>query len=109
MKLALGKRKARVLDLAPPEDEQAEEGTAAVHAPEPPSDPDVRLRVERLAEFVARNGPTFEELTRSRTAPDASFTFLRDPGCSEHAYYQSRLAALRVEAAARGAALWALV
>ena len=37
----------------------------------PPGDPDYASRIEKLAEFVARNGPQFEEVTRQVCLMDA--------------------------------------
>lgn len=42
-------------------------------APAPPADPDVRKVVEKLAEFVAKNGRNFEEVTRQRNPEDSPF------------------------------------
>ena len=41
--------------------------------PVPPEDPEVRKVVEKLAEFVAKNGRNFEEVTRQRNPEDSPF------------------------------------
>jgi hypothetical protein len=58
-----------------------------------PSDED-HAAMRKLASFVARNGPGFEDVVRSRGAPQGShtsFAFL-DPGHPHHARYRKALA-----------------
>jgi hypothetical protein len=45
----------------------------AAAGPAPPGDPDVRKVVEKLAEFVAKNGRSFEDITRQRNPEDGPF------------------------------------
>ncbi|CAL8468756.1 g8296 [Coccomyxa elongata] len=59
--------------------------------PAPPQDPDVRKVVEKLAEFVAKNGRNFEEVTRQRNPEDSPFRFLYHKTSPEYLYYESRL------------------
>jgi splicing factor 3A subunit 1 len=53
--------------------------------------PNIRIIVETMAEFVAKNGPEFESRIIDTNAGNAHFNFLNqlDP---YHAYYQHRLA-----------------
>lgn len=48
---------------------------------------ELRNRIDRLAEFVARNGPAFEKTVRERERENPAFAFLR-PGAPYHDYYQ---------------------
>ena len=54
----------------------------------PPSE--IRLIIEKLAAYVVKNGPTFEDkiLEKERHNPRFSFLYPNDP---YHAYYQKRL------------------
>ncbi|KAE9021536.1 hypothetical protein PF011_g4883 [Phytophthora fragariae] len=60
-------------------------------APEPAAmgdvPPEVRNRIDRLVEFVARNGDAFEATARQRERDNPDFTFLQ-PGGPFWAYYQ---------------------
>ncbi|KAK9845850.1 hypothetical protein WJX81_004124 [Elliptochloris bilobata] len=73
--------------------------TAPTGPAAPPADPDVRKVVEKLAEFVAKNGRTFEEVTRQRNPADGPFRFLFNKDSPEYAYYEHRVA--EAEAAAK--------
>ena len=42
--------------------------SGASSAPSPPSDPEVRNIIDKLAQFVARNGPAFENMTKTKQA-----------------------------------------
>jgi len=42
----------------------------------PPQDPNVRLRVEKMAEYIVRNGPQFEEMMRQKQQGNSGFAFL---------------------------------
>ncbi|XP_003371961.1 putative surp module [Trichinella spiralis] len=46
------------------------------HPPTPPDDSDVRNVIEKLAQFVARNGPEFEEMTKQKQKDNSRFAFL---------------------------------
>jgi hypothetical protein len=59
--------------------------------PQPPEDPDVRNIIDKLANFVARNGPEFEEMTKSKQISNPKFSFLF--GGEYHAYYKWKVAA----------------
>lgn len=48
---------------------------------------DLRNRIDRLVEFVTRNGPAFEETVRERERENPAFAFLH-PGAPHHDYYQ---------------------
>jgi hypothetical protein len=60
--------------------------------PPHPSDPsvsipdDVRHRIDRLVEFIARNGPAFEATARERERANPDFAFLH-PGAPFHEYF----------------------
>lgn len=56
----------------------------------PPSE-DARKVADRLAEFVAKNGRSFEELTRSRNTPDGPFRFLYEKASAHYAYYDQKI------------------
>ena len=49
-------------------------------------DQDQRNIIDKLANFVARNGPQFEELTKEKQRSNAKFQFLY--GGEYHAYYK---------------------
>lgn len=55
-------------------------------APPPPSDPELKNIIDKLAQFVARNGPEFETMTKNKQRDNPKFAFLmtHDP---HHAYY----------------------
>ncbi|KAJ7534767.1 hypothetical protein O6H91_12G003300 [Diphasiastrum complanatum] len=57
-----------------PEDENSSASFAA--PPRMPQDPEVVKNIEVLAEFVVRNGPQFEQMTRSKQGADPKFAFL---------------------------------
>ena len=50
-----------------------------------PTDPTILRNINTLARYVSKNGPTFEEIARTRNATDPSFAFLR--GGEGAAYY----------------------
>ncbi|EIE22279.1 hypothetical protein COCSUDRAFT_55975 [Coccomyxa subellipsoidea C-169] len=81
------------------DDSDTEEQEVVDHisaGPSPPQDPDVRKVVEKLAEFVAKNGRNFEDVTRQRNPEDSSFrrAFLYHKTSPEYLYYESRVRAL---------------
>ena len=53
----------------------------------------MRNIIDKLAQFVARNGPEFEQMTKNKQAGNAKFMFLF--GGEHHAYYQYRVNAER--------------
>ena len=53
-------------------------------------DPDIRNIIDKLANFVARNGPEFEEMTKSKQSSNPKFSFLF--GGEHHAYYKWKVA-----------------
>ncbi|CAG0886378.1 unnamed protein product [Cyprideis torosa] len=55
----------------------------------PPEDPDVRNVIEKLAQFVARNGPEFEAMTKEKQRGNPKFSFLF--GGENNAYYTFRV------------------
>ena len=44
--------------------------------PQPPSDQDLRNIIDKLAQFVARNGPEFEHMTKTKQTDNPKFSFL---------------------------------
>jgi G patch domain-containing protein 1 len=65
--------------------------------PAPPADAELAARCDTLAVFVARNGPSFEDLARQRQRTDARFSFLFGGEGAE--YYAWRCAQLRAQPA----------
>ncbi|EEY64594.1 uncharacterized protein PITG_16012 [Phytophthora infestans T30-4] len=51
--------------------------------------PDVKKRIDRLVEFVARNGDAFEATAKERERDNPNFAFLK-PGGPYSDYYQAR-------------------
>jgi G patch domain-containing protein 1 len=63
-------------------------------APPPPADEELVKRCDTLADFVARNGPGFEDLARARQRDDPRFAFLfGGPGAEYYAWRCSQLRA----------------
>lgn len=60
-------------------------------APAPPADPEVRKCAERLAEFVAKNGRSVEDVTRQRNPGNTPFRFLFDTKSPEYRYYEHKI------------------
>lgn len=58
-------------------------------APQPPRDPNVRSVIDRLAEFVARNGAEFEQMTIVKQQNNSKFSFLNS-NSEFYQYYQFR-------------------
>ncbi|VDM53449.1 unnamed protein product [Angiostrongylus costaricensis] len=46
------------------------------YRPRPPQDDDLRNAIERLAVFVAKNGPEFEKMTMEKQEGNPKFAFL---------------------------------
>ncbi|XP_026483006.1 calcium homeostasis endoplasmic reticulum protein-like [Ctenocephalides felis] len=59
--------------------------------PQPPSDNETRNIIDKLAQFVARNGPEFEIMTKSKQENNPKFAFLY--GGEHFNYYQYKVAA----------------
>jgi len=59
------------------------ESTSGPHLPAPPP-PDIKLIIDKMADYVARNGPEFEIVVRRRN--DERFRFV-DADHPHHAYY----------------------
>lgn len=58
--------------------------------PAPPNDIELRNIIDKLAEFVARNGPEFESMTKSKQKGNTKFAFLY--GGEYYNYYQYKVA-----------------
>ena len=65
--------------------------------------PDIRAIVDKTAQFVARNGPEFETRILGSEKNNAKFNFLL-PADPYNAYYKSKIAAFKEEAAGGDAA-----
>ncbi|KAK9808497.1 hypothetical protein WJX73_001245 [Symbiochloris irregularis] len=55
-----------------------------------PSD-EVKKVADKLAEFVAKNGRSFEDVTRSRNTPDGPFKFLYNKSSADYLYYDRKV------------------
>uniref|UniRef100_A0A8W8JGQ2 SURP motif domain-containing protein n=1 Tax=Magallana gigas TaxID=29159 RepID=A0A8W8JGQ2_MAGGI len=44
--------------------------------PKPPEDHDLKNIIDKLAQFVARNGPEFEHMTKQKQKDNPKFSFL---------------------------------
>ncbi|KAK3281624.1 hypothetical protein CYMTET_10592 [Cymbomonas tetramitiformis] len=81
-----------------PKKQKTEESTAPVvqatqEPPEAPEDPEVLKVANKLAEYVAKNGRSFEDVAKTRnTEPESPFRFLLDKQSSEYAYYEWKIA-----------------
>ena len=56
--------------------------------PQPPADQDLRNIIDKLAQFVARNGPEFENMTKNKQKNNPKFSFLFG---GEHYHYYNYL------------------
>ena len=65
--------------------------------PQRPLDSQLANIIDKLAEFVARNGPEFEQMTKLKQQNNAKFSFLQN-GNEFNAYYQFRVREERREA-----------
>ena len=81
---------------------ELETQTHAVGVITPP--PDIRAIVDKTAQFVARNGPEFETRILGSEKNNAKFNFLL-PADPYNAYYKSKIAAFKEEAAGGDAAI----
>ncbi|XP_013136213.1 PREDICTED: calcium homeostasis endoplasmic reticulum protein isoform X2 [Papilio polytes] len=57
--------------------------------PQPPADQDLRNIIDKLAQFVARNGPEFEKMTKQKQKNNPKFSFLY--GGEHFNYYQYKV------------------
>ncbi|XP_026739932.1 calcium homeostasis endoplasmic reticulum protein-like isoform X1 [Trichoplusia ni] len=57
--------------------------------PQPPQDQDLRNIIDKLAQFVARNGPEFEKMTKNKQKNNPKFSFLY--GGDYFNYYQYKV------------------
>ncbi|KAL4236438.1 hypothetical protein ACF0H5_004823 [Mactra antiquata] len=57
--------------------------------PKPPDDPDLKNIIDKLANFVARNGPEFESMTKQKQQDNPKFSFLF--GGEHYSYYQYKV------------------
>ncbi|KAG6463479.1 hypothetical protein O3G_MSEX013891 [Manduca sexta] len=57
--------------------------------PQPPQDQDLRNIIDKLAQFVARNGPEFEKMTKNKQKNNPKFSFLY--GGEYFNYYQYKV------------------
>ncbi|GLD96138.1 hypothetical protein PINS_up004816 [Pythium insidiosum] len=73
---------------SPPSSSHAGHTQRSQQPPPPPPTPpaDVLHRIDRLVEFIGRNGPAFEALTCERERDNPSFAFLR-AGAPYHDYF----------------------
>uniref|UniRef100_A0A8C7WY28 SURP motif domain-containing protein n=1 Tax=Oryzias sinensis TaxID=183150 RepID=A0A8C7WY28_9TELE len=58
--------------------------------PNPPEDQELRNVIDKLAQFVARNGPEFEKMTMDKQKDNPKFSFLF--GGEFFSYYKCKLA-----------------
>lgn len=70
----------------------------------PPNDPEVKKAADKLAEFVAKHGRNFEDVTRQRNPGDTMFKFLFDKNCPDYKYYESKIQELSMAAPAAAVA-----
>ncbi|KAI4462046.1 sr-related ctd associated factor 6 [Holotrichia oblita] len=59
--------------------------------PQPPQDTELRNIIDKLAQFVARNGPEFEQMTKNKQKGNPKFQFLY--GGEFYTYYQYKVSA----------------
>lgn len=57
----------------------------------PPADVKVREAADKLAEFVAKNGRSFEEITKQRNPGETPFKFLQEPFSADYKYYLAKI------------------
>uniref|UniRef100_A0A061QN24 Splicing factor 4 n=1 Tax=Tetraselmis sp. GSL018 TaxID=582737 RepID=A0A061QN24_9CHLO len=75
-----------------------QEPTASSAGPQPPSDPNVLKVADKLAAFVAKNGDSFEGVTKERNPGDTPFRFLFDKSCNDYMWYRMKVKEYRGEA-----------
>ncbi|KAG2451265.1 hypothetical protein HYH02_003872 [Chlamydomonas schloesseri] len=86
------------------EDEQAAKRARTESAPPPAApglvDAETQEVATKLADFVAKNGAQFEDLTRERNpGPDTPFSFLQDKSSPGYQFYAARLREFQAAAA----------
>ncbi|XP_060593424.1 calcium homeostasis endoplasmic reticulum protein-like [Ruditapes philippinarum] len=57
--------------------------------PKPPEEPELKNIIDKLANFVARNGPEFENMTKQKQQDNPKFSFLF--GGEHYSYYQYKV------------------
>lgn len=57
--------------------------------PKPPEDAELKNIIDKLANFVARNGPEFEQMTKQKQQDNQKFSFLF--GGENYSYYQYKV------------------
>eukprot|EP01018_Ginkgo_biloba_P022688 Gb_16843 [translate_table: standard] len=55
----------------------------------PPADADLQKRIDKLAEYAAKNGPDFEKMIREKQQDNPAYNFLF--GAEGHSYYRYKL------------------
>jgi calcium homeostasis ER protein len=63
--------------------------SSATPAPAPPNDPEIKNIIDKLSNFVARNGPEFENVTKLKQKDNPKFRFLF--GEEYHDYYHYKV------------------
>jgi len=63
--------------------------SSATSAPAPPNDPEIKNIIDKLSNFVARNGPEFENVTKLKQKDNPKFRFLF--GEEYHDYYHYKV------------------
>ncbi|KAM6555413.1 hypothetical protein CsatB_002432 [Cannabis sativa] len=64
-------------------------GLPLVAPPHPPSNPELHKRIDKLVEYVVKNGPTFEDMIREKQQFNLDYAFLF--GGDGHGYYRYKL------------------
>lgn len=59
--------------------------------PPRPRDFELANIIDKLANFVARNGEEFEEMTKQKQIKNPRFAFLTNPSNEYHPYYKWRV------------------
>jgi RNA recognition motif-containing protein len=62
--------------------------------PSPPTDPEEKGIIEKMADYVARNGPKFEDLLKEKQKENPKFGFLYE-GSKYYDYYKFRIYAVK--------------
>lgn len=63
----------------------------------PPEDASTRGIIEKLARFVAEEGPEIEKMAMEDYKNNSAFGFLSDPNSREHLYYKKKMAEFKME------------
>ncbi|RZF40697.1 hypothetical protein LSTR_LSTR007988 [Laodelphax striatellus] len=72
--------------------------------PKPPQDVELRNIIDKLAQFVARNGPEFEQMTKNKQKGNPKFSFLF--GGEHFNYYQYKVTTEQASSTLNIAAQW---